>query len=194
MQMPDFIEVYDDFFPVDQCQHYIDFFQVMQESGFVQDRQQRQNIRPHQVSDSNFDFGDHEVILDFSYARSLTSEFMQRFWNEIYPRYTAKFSMLDTADQHSILNLKMQRTQPGEAYHVWHYETAMRDFRDRILTFTLYLNDVEQGGETEFLYYPRRIDARAGRIALFPAGFTHAHRGNQPLTGDKYILTGWITY
>lgn len=194
MTTPDFIEVYDDFFNHSQCQHYIDFFHSMQEAGFVQDRQQRQNIRPHMVSDSNFDFADHSLVMDFSYARSLTSEFLQRFWNEVYPAYTYKYSMLDTADKHSILNLKMQRTQPGEAYHVWHYETAMREYRDRLLTFTLYLNDVDQGGETEFLYYPRRIAAKQGRISIFPAGFTHSHRGNQPLTGEKYILTGWVTY
>lgn len=188
----DFIEVYDDFFTPQQCEQYIKYFENMKSAGFVQDRQTRQNIRPHVVSDNNFDFSDHEVI-DISYARSLTASFMERFWNEIYARYVSRYSMLDTADTHRILNLKMQRTEPGEAYHIWHYETALRDFRDRILTFTLYLNDVALGGETEFLYYPRRIEARTGRLALFPAGFTHAHRGNQPLQGEKYILTGWVT-
>ena len=49
-------------------------------------------------------------------------------------------------------------------------------------------------GETEFLYYPTRIKPEEGKFILFPGSFTHTHRGNQPLSGDKYILTGWVEY
>ena len=56
----------------------------------------------------------------------------------------------------------------------------------------LYLNSVTEGGETEFLYQKRRIKPQQGRLVIFPAGFTHTHRGNPPLSGDKYILTSWV--
>lgn len=49
-------------------------------------------------------------------------------------------------------------------------------------------------GETEFLYYPRRIKPKQGTLIVFPGAFTHAHRGNPPLSGDKYIITGWIEF
>jgi len=58
----------------------------------------------------------------------------------------------------------------------------------------LYLNDVEEGGETEFLYVKRRVSAKKGRFVLWPAGFTHTHRGNPPLSGEKYIMTGWVEF
>ena len=29
-------------------------------------------------------------------------------------------------------------------------------------------------------------------MVIWPAGFTHCHRGNPPLDRDKYILTGWL--
>jgi hypothetical protein len=29
---------------------------------------------------------------------------------------------------------------------------------------------------------------------IMPAGFTHTHRGNVPLSGDKYIMTSWLLY
>jgi hypothetical protein len=60
------------------------------------------------------------------------------------------------------------------------------------MAFILYLNDVEDGGETEFLYYHKRIKPKQGTLILFPAGYTHTHRGNPPLKGSKYILTGWV--
>lgn len=60
------------------------------------------------------------------------------------------------------------------------------------MAFIVYLNDVEGGGETEFLYLGRRVSPVQGRLVIFPAGYTHTHRGNPPLSGEKYILTGWI--
>ena len=66
--------------------------------------------------------------------------------------------------------------------------------RDRVLSWILYLNDVEEGGETEFLYQSMRFKPKAGTFILFPAHFTHTHRGNPPLSGVKYIATGWIEF
>lgn len=88
-------------------------------------------------------------------------------------------------------NCKFQRTRPGEGFHQWHFENG-GDVAHRKLVTMLYLNDVEAGGETEFLYLHRRIQPRQGRLLVFPAGFTHTHRGNPPLSGDKYILTSWL--
>jgi hypothetical protein len=56
----------------------------------------------------------------------------------------------------------------------------------------LYLNDVEEGGETEFLYLKKRIKPQQNRLLIWPAGFTHTHRGNPPLSNNKYIITGWV--
>ena len=56
----------------------------------------------------------------------------------------------------------------------------------------IYLNTIEEGGETEFLYLKKREKPVEGKLLIFPAGFTHTHRGNPPLKGDKYILTSWL--
>jgi hypothetical protein len=56
------------------------------------------------------------------------------------------------------------------------------------------LNTVKEGGETEFLYYKKRINPIEGRLVIWPAGFTHTHRGNPPLSNDKYIITGWLEF
>jgi hypothetical protein len=56
----------------------------------------------------------------------------------------------------------------------------------------MYLNDVDDGGETEFLYQSKRYKPVKGRVLIWPAGFTHVHRGNPPLSGEKYIATSWL--
>lgn len=88
-------------------------------------------------------------------------------------------------------NCKFQRTRPGEGFHRWHFEDGGENSHRKLVTM-LYLNDVQEGGETEFLYLHRRIQPRQGRLLVFPAGFSHTHRGNPPLSGDKYILTSWL--
>ncbi len=87
---------------------------------------------------------------------------------------------------------KLQKTEPGGGYHVWHCENAGHAFAQRVLVWTIYLNDMPEGeAETEFLYQKRRINPKRGTCIIWPAGYTHLHRGNPVYTQDKYILTGW---
>lgn len=88
---------------------------------------------------------------------------------------------------------KIQKTKPGGGYHIWHVEKGS-DYSSasRVLVFTIYLNDIEDGGETEFLYQHVRAKPVKGRVVIWPANFPYLHRGNPPLKEDKYIITGWI--
>ena len=90
-------------------------------------------------------------------------------------------------------NLKIQKTLPTEGYHVWHIEHGKGyENEARAFVFSIYLNDVEDGGETEFLHFSKRVKPKTGRIVIWPAAFPYVHRGNPPLSGEKYILTSWM--
>jgi hypothetical protein len=82
----------------------------------------------------------------------------------------------------------------GEGYHFWHCENAAMKARNRILAFMVYLNDVAEGGETEFLYQKCRFKPEKNTLLVWPSQFTHVHRGNPPLSNDKYVITGWVEY
>ena len=85
----------------------------------------------------------------------------------------------------------LQKTQPTEGYHMFHGENINWNLHTRTMAWMAYLNDVEEGGETEFLYQNRREEAIAGDVLMFPAGFTHTHRGNPPIGNSKYLVTSW---
>ena len=96
------------------------------------------------------------------------------------------------------INLQRYRAGSG-GYHHWHSEIYPQpggsiDALHRVLLFQFYLNDVAEGGETEFLHQQRSIAPRAGRLVIAPAGFTHTHKGHVPLSGDKVIATSWILF
>jgi hypothetical protein len=97
--------------------------------------------------------------------------------------------------------INLQRYARGVGgYHLWHSENHPRvddpgcEALHRTLLFMYYLNDVEEGGETEFLYQGRRLRPTRGQLVVAPSGFTHTHRGNIPLSADKYILTSWVLF
>ena len=90
---------------------------------------------------------------------------------------------------------KVQRTKIGEGFHNWHFKVAGEEsLRSRFLVWTLFLNDVNEGGETEFIYNNVRIPAKQGSLCLFPADWTHTHRGNPPISNEKWIMTGWYEF
>ena len=93
--------------------------------------------------------------------------------------------------------LKLQKTIPGGGFHGWHCENGYftNDLnKDRFLAWMVYLNDDYEGGETEFNYLSKRIKPKKGTLLMWPTGFTHTHRGGMVVSGNKYILTGWIYF
>jgi hypothetical protein len=96
-----------------------------------------------------------------------------------------------------LINLQKYLKASG-GYHHWHSEiypqNASCETLHRVLLFQFYLNDVKEGGETEFLYQNRKVQARQGRLIIAPAGFTHTHKGHVATSGDKFIATSWILF
>lgn len=87
----------------------------------------------------------------------------------------------------------LQRYNPGEYYH-WHIDGGSHDFAMRQLVALWYLNDVDHGGETEFLYQNLKVKPEAGKLILFPPFWTHEHRACVLEQGIKYIATTWVVF
>ena len=106
-------------------------------------------------------------------------------------KYTDEYPSLAALRYYSRI-IKVQKTPPKGGFHMWHSEQGIGENASRILTWTIYLNDIPDGeGETEFLEYGIKVKPKKGLVCFFPAAFTHAHRGNVVYTKDKYIATGW---
>lgn len=85
-------------------------------------------------------------------------------------------------------NVSVQRYAPGQRYGM-HYDggAGLR----RIASALLYLNDVDEGGETVFPEFGVSVTPRAGRLALFPASYPYAHEALPPVSGVKYAAAYW---
>lgn len=89
----------------------------------------------------------------------------------------------------------IQKYEPGKYYSVWHCENNGRpQYRKRHLAFMTYLNTVTDGGETEFMYQECKISPQKGLTLIWPAHFTHTHKGIPSPSAEKYVTTGWYEF
>ena len=89
----------------------------------------------------------------------------------------------------------LQKYPVGGGFKVWHCENDVKSMLnyDRCLVFMTYLNDVEDGG-TEFFHQHLSTPAKKGLTLIWPAYWTHTHRGIVSRLKEKYIVTGWINF
>ena len=109
--------------------------------------------------------------------------------------YTKKYKYSDHTQHTWRLDpiIKIQKYSKGEGYHVWHNEnTGSPDTNKRHLVFMTYLNDVKSG-ETGFLYQKLKVKPKKGLTLIWPAIWTHTHKGHI-VKSDKYIITGYYNF
>lgn len=190
----DFIGVYQNVYPEGYCEHLIEQFEYYVQSGAAMNRRQSEST-PKDRKD------DLQLELNFAHTRtSFNGHGTVRFFFEglqkCYDHYTEEYSIL-RHEKIRAVHMKMQRTDPGGGYHIWHAEQGRHESSSRVLVYMLYLNTLlpEEAGETEFLYQQRRINPQENTMIIWPAAYTHTHRGNVVHgTKSKYVITGWFNY
>jgi len=190
----DFIGIWDNVLSKEECDNIIEVFKDKKEKGLTQNRYEFEGASAIKKKDNAL-FDDQ---IDFSHYGGthsiLYNKFIKSFWDTYYKEYALEYGVLDEMASHSVYELKIQETESSCGYHIWHCEHSSRTQSNRIASFILYLNDDFENGETEFLYQKTRVKPKTGRLVLFPASFTHTHRGNPPYNGTKYILTSWVEF
>ena len=121
------------------------------------------------------------------------NQYLNNELNNAVSLYRKEYPVIEACALKSYSN-KMQRTEIGGGYHDWHFEQSGISVSSRLLTWLVYLNDVAEGGETEFLYQGVRVQPKTGTLVVCQASFTHTHRGNPPLSNTKYVVTGWYNF
>jgi hypothetical protein len=129
---------------------------------------------------------EHPTVLE--YLKEL-QEILEKYIKK-YPKsnYYAPFQIRE--------NINIQHYKPDEGYLAWHTErfNATAPYVNRHLVFMTYLNDVDNGGGTEFYHQKLITKARKGKTLIWPADWTHTHRGIVSPTEEKYIITGWYNF
>ena len=88
----------------------------------------------------------------------------------------------------------IQKYSRGDHFSQLHSERTTLDTLHRLFAWMTYLNDVDDGGQTNFSHDEIKIKPETGKTLIWPAEWTHAHTGEILKSGTKYIVTGWMNF
>ena len=114
------------------------------------------------------------------------------FLKECFSKYLEDWPFLKHIKSLGIGPFHIQKYNINGHYNSWHTERDSIMNSERILVFMTYLNNIDEGGETEFLHYNVKIKPKKSNTIIWPSEWTHAHRGLPTTKKEKYIITGWI--
>ena len=185
-----FVGIFENAFSKEYCEGLIKAYDTAIEAGYGRTRQDEEMLSSVLKADTQLFNPVNNIQIPIPNIKC----FNEVFWTKCYPLYEKEYGSLKDSGRHSNYSFKMQKTGLRQGYHMWHFESGNREMCNRLLTWMVYLNDVEEGGETEFLYQSMRVKPKQGTLLIWPAAFTHTHRGNPPLSNEKYIVTGWTEF
>lgn len=84
----------------------------------------------------------------------------------------------------------MLHYKAGEGFYIPHVDHS--DISPRAAAALLYLNDVEEGGETHFVNFDISIKPKAGTLVLFPGNYPYLHGAKTPISNDKFVIVTWF--
>ena len=94
----------------------------------------------------------------------------------------------------NIPSFNIQKYEKGGHFASLHSERTTLNTLHRLFAWMTYLNDVDDGGQTNFSHYGLKIKPEIGKTLIWPAEWTHAHTGEILNSGSKYIVTGWMLF
>jgi hypothetical protein len=172
------------------CDDIIEYFnseECIRKPGAVQDLVNKDSTIREDVKKST------DAHLDNNqYLLNVYQEQLQQCLNQ----YIALYPRCDNVGAYRVLEpTNIQHYEPEGGFFTYHCErSGYEPYVYRHLAFMTYLNDVDDAGETEWLFQQIKVKPQKGLTLFWPAEWTHTHRGIASPTQEKYIITGWLNF
>lgn len=180
-----YVRWYDDALPRELCQGLVNGFEQMRDAQEANGRGIRAGLDDSKWTELNLSrFADPGMK---GFFISQIDKYLARYNDDIGVGLPIPGSNL-TAD----LVIKRYAAGGDEGFQP-HFD-AIFDRCHRYLVFLWYLNDVAEGGETRFTDLDMNVQARTGRLLMFPPYWMYQHAGMPPRSNDKYILSTYLLF
>jgi hypothetical protein len=179
----DYITVVDDVISPEMCKDLIEAFEKKPHLARSEDYYQFAELNLHQDPDFK------EACKAIQGAATL-----------MIKEYKRKHNATFIPDQFTLEQFRMKRYSPnGVDQFDWHTDVGDYKSARRFLVCLMYINDVEEGGQTAFDSEcddekAIKVDAKAGRLVMFPPTWQYPHKGMKPVSGNKYIISTYGHY
>ena len=187
--MKNFIEVFDNAISSEDCKYIIDYMNSsdLMKTGSVNTPEGTRVVYEYKISsEMGIDIQDKNPINDII---GISLHHQIEKYKELHPQL-AKIERWGVRERYNL-----QKYEPNQAYFGLHCENEGPNFGiNRVLVWMFYLNTVTDDGGTYFDNYDLTMNAVEGRCVIWPAYWTHMHRGIVSKTESKYIVTGWFNF
>jgi hypothetical protein len=186
--------IHESFIPdLNFCDNLISYYKEQESAGNTYEGALISNDLQNTKGDINYNFKKSKEIKIPTEAYDTFGANLQVVTNE----YIEKFPWSDKYKKWKVVEVpQIQYYGPNDGFYAWHTERTGKSStcNNRHLVYMIYLNDVTDGGGTEFLHQEKVFQPVKGKTLIWPADWTYTHRGIPSPTQDKYILTGWYDF
>jgi len=190
--MDNYIRVYDDVVDKDSCNLLIGKFETYEDQHeVVLVKNKNMAISFNQINIFNHD--------EWKGIREQLIEAMLYYVN-IYKEECNILEMM-WPERFGYEAIRIKRYLPNDYDRFDEHVDSTAGCQKRFLNFLMYLNDVEEGGETEFpqimkpgTYMPLSVKPKAGTMVIFPPMWCWLHAGRKPISGPKYFAHSYLHY
>ena len=171
------------------CERIVSFFEEnkdLQSQGAVGDGVDEKIKKSTDITIYPNNLKEEKFFLFKDYLNSLNKCYQD--YRETYPFLKKFITKVDLG------YFNIQKYLPGGHFAELHSERTSLQNLHRLFAWMTYLNDVDDGGTTDFDYFDIKVKPEKGKTLIWPAEWTHAHTGSILKTGKKYIITGWMHF
>jgi hypothetical protein len=181
VNLDQFVHTYDNVLQPDECNYLISLFDVNEEYHERVDQQGKPNFTQYNFTKNKQ--SEDEKIHNLLVKK--TFEYRDKYYDFTDPRVFPS--------EHALEQFRIKRYNTGgQDMFDTHVDVMTHASARRFLSFFWYLNDVEEGGETEFSSF--KIKPKQGTLVVFPPLWMFPHRGNPPISEPKYLLSTYLHY
>ena len=164
-----FILTKDNFLNKEECKYIINLYK-------------KDLIKTPHLSNNNYFYQEIDLI-KFKYIDKIAD--LTNLYIKKYPESNM------TASRWGLSNLRFKLFKKGDSFSGFHSEISMKNIC-RFLSIIIYLTEHDCG--TEFFYNKKTISSKIGRATIFPAYFTHTHKGQPDFKKERCIINGYYSF
>ena len=188
IKVDQFVGIFPNAISVKTCIELVKWFDIVSSKGLTMSSSvDNKNYTSIQRKDELVHLPAHFYGLE---SNCIPTNLADKVWQKLqdcYLMYAKKYTIPSIMSK----SFKIHRVLPSGGYHEWHIEHGY-NHPYRALAWMVILESPQSGGETQFLHQSLRVVPVVVQLTIWPAGFTHRHRGNPPLEGQKTYITGWF--
>lgn len=185
-----YVRVYDNAFTETFCKFLIEQYENKKEEFSTQ------RLSEHQWDFDYRCFEEVNICAEDVFKPYLT-QYYERI-NDVYKQYIKDIGSKYLPSDASLESARLKKYDNNDVDQFgWHTDVGDLKSASRFLVMFTYLNDVEEGGQTEFesnIEDGFTVTPKCGRIVVFPPMWMFPHRGKKPISNPKYILSTYLHY